>query len=1287
MSAGIRIRIMSTTAVIALLFVLAFPVVVMSAPAGEDATAVRRLVDDADYNLKKGRFEDALGSVDAALERDPQNIAAHQIRAEIASLWREEYNTGKLEESRKALTEQKAQIPEIALFMEQINAGKTGDAIKSIREVIAKNPGTSRRSLYHYILSRAYAKKGDANLAVTELRDAIGWDMYFEQAYYDLTNIFVQTGNMELADRFSGILLNSDINNYEWRLLRAAVQVRADRTAVARTFANQVINVIEDREKGKDIALAYYVLASASYREYEMLPAKEKMEEVLKDAGESVAKSRQETDAEKKIAFLEEAFGKIRAYVYNADIVRGAAQKTAEARDSKDADQKAALAKEAEDMLEKSLADLLGQKDNLLNGFLEYAEKAVSADERLAEPHALMAQYHARKGEMDKAAERYEKYLAIRKDAQNYRYVLGLIRAVEGKTDAAMSVFAEIKDDNGEKHELACMGEALLAGLEGKADAVKENIEALTALREKGDRGGWPMAKLILAHALCALNKPEDAAPHIKAGASSLGGLVVKEDTDYAALLGTTDAKLLGLLNFSMALASVGLNEQALVQCRNFLAGAPDSVAGKFYEFMLLLSRPDGFGEAEQKLDGLKKAFEEKDKNNVTPNLAAASLYSARMSAEADADKLDELQGMAIDEYEAARGKDPAFGSAYLYLARAYMQRGQTYKAKEIVEEGLKNDVGNLSLLDMQMNLMKVDKPRPTPQKYIEAYDAFNTKTASSPGKDIDQEAGIMALAGYYRQLGRANEARANYERVRDKIEQMEDAAERDKKRKQYVAAYMALRDQSMAESRVEDARKYNEELRNIQKDFPSTDHFEGLCLLILNDDEGARAAFEKEIAIGRLNMANAAARAGLALLELKKAKPNILTVHQHVEDAMNLVDRIRKSEELFGGQVTGVIKTGAYFSFINVCAFLAEGNSKSTSNAADLLNRIPILFPGAEGWNVAETSAFRGINLLQVIRGWKTAGNFYDLAVGAYYLSQGLFAKAAEHMKNELNVNRDNFIALYFAATAEMSLDNEQNAIDHLKECQQKEGGKFTPAYSMLLGIYLRRDLKPHNDIQSIFEKMCNIDPRFRFDFARYYEQFYEGGPDDPNKKYRLALEQYDVLSKEKDLPERWSALNSAAWIRCEYLDQDKEQLAQAEQQVRDAIELFKKTSPPAPLELTPQGRNYMVTLATITDTYAWILYKQGRLAGGDKAGCEKAVEIFDECIKNLVFDATQRAIPVVLYHQAVVYDALRNLDREKADIYKGKAIDVLRKAVTYQDFEEKIEADKLLIKLQTNP
>ncbi len=1293
MSKSISIRRASVMVVVSLAF-LALPLgrLAFAPPEGPaDPTTIRRLVDEADHRLKRGRFQDALAYAEAALEKDEDNVPAHQVRAEVCAVWRIEYNKKALEESRKALTAQGAQIPEIVLFMDQINSGQADKVKEAIRDIIGKNPDTARRSLYCYILSRASAKQGKGEVAMTELSDALGWDPAFEQAYHDLANIYVQLGNTDLAERLCNRLLSRNPGNREWHLLTASVEARSNKTATAKRIANRVIESLEDVEEGRNLGLAYYVLASADYKDYERLPETEKLNEYLEDSRKALNRVSEETDADEKLAALEDSLRKALPFVVDREIIRDVRDKILEARKKEDAKDKAALAEEAIEPMETLLKKILEQKGELLKDALANADKAIKADKLLAEPYALLAGYYTRQGDLEKAAQEYEKYLAIRKDARNYQYMLGLIRLAQGKMDKAKGVFAEIKDDKGEKHELAYVGEALLADLEGKADAARGKYEALAALRDKDDRGEWAMLELMLAHACYAQNKPGDAKPHLEKGVSALGGLMMNDDTDYAALLGASDAKALGRLNLSLALSAVGLPEQALVECRKFREAAPDSVAGRFLEFMLIVQKPERRKEAERLIKGLKDAFAAKDKKNVTPNLAAAMLYNGLSAAEPDTVKREDLEERAIGEYKKALEKDASCGDAYVALAQTYARRGQVKKAEELVEKGLERIVGNRTLLDMYIELMSMDRAT-TSRKYISIYEKFNTRVESSMKEDIDQQAGVMTLADYYRKLGRNKEARIQYEKARNRIEIIEDAGDLKRKRRQYLSAYVTLRELSLAESEVDKARKYNAEIKKIKEDFPGTDHFEGLCRLIEGKDDEAVKAFEREVALGRLSMDGVMSRAGMALIALKTATSReqlSRVVLDHIDRAQELVDRMRERDSLFGGSPDKMIMTGGYLSFMRACTFLAQGRAREIQSAADILNMTSVLFPGAEGWAATETTAFKGINLKAAIKGWKTKNNFYDLTAGAYYLGRGLYAEASKHLSAELETNPDNFIALLFKARAEMALGNEQTAIDLLNECRQKEDGKFIPAYSTLFNIYVRRDVKPHEEIVELLEKMSGLDSRFRLDLARYYEQYYEVPQDSDIGKHELALKEYDKLCAEEDLPGRWNALNSAAWLRAEHFDDKDNELLKAEKQALKAIELFKKNAPPEPYIRTPAGRSYMMSMATIQDTYGWVLYKQAGNAAGDVKlqKLEKASEVFEECLRSLSINPRQSSLPVVLYHQAVVYDALRESagdDKDKADKYKKDAVDVLKRAVTYTRFEERTKARELLDKLE---
>ena len=815
-------------------------------PDAASPAEIRTLVDRASHFLKEGRFQDALIGVDLVLESDEDNVAAHQIRAEISALWLVEYHKKILDESKKSLTD--AQIPEIVTFMEQIDAGKADEVIETIRAAIRKDPedASGRRSLYHYVLSRAYAKQGKMSLAINELWDTVGWNQDFEQAYYDLANAYLQLGNSDLATQLSDILLTKTRNrpNLEWHLLRATIAARTAQTSFAKARATQIINTLEDKEQVRILGMAYSVLAAANYAAYQRLPEKEELMELLKDAREALDTARKETDTQKKIDALEDAFRKARLFVVNTKIIEEPASAIVKARDEENAAEKAKLAGDAVGHLDKLLADILAQKEKEIEDFKECAEKAVKADELQAEPYILLAGHYSRRnqaGDLEKAAGYYEKYIERREQAQNHRYILGLVRLLQGKTDVAGKIFSEIKNDKGEKHEFAYVGEALLAGLQGNTGVARQACEDLVALLEKNDRAEWPMLDLMLAHICYAQGKPADAKPHIETGVSALGGLIITDDTDFAALLGTADPKAVGLLNFAIALSSAGLTEQALEQCAGFLKDAPDSATGRFFEYVLLLSRREHLKEVKGKIEGLKKAFAARDPKNVSPCFAAAAYYNAMAASAPNPDDRDRWENDAMAEYELAMKTNPELGEVYVTLAGVYARRGIIHEAEKIVKQGLEKVVGDKALLDMRIELMGVTG-NPASKEYIDVYTAFNEKVAV---KGVEELAGVLALADYYRQIGRLDEAMSHYEEITEEIEAIEDTRERQKQREQYMGTYLALREMSLAQSKVEKAREYNRQIHEINKDYPGTDHFEGLCLLIEGKDKEAKAAFE----------------------------------------------------------------------------------------------------------------------------------------------------------------------------------------------------------------------------------------------------------------------------------------------------------------------------------------------------------------------------------------------------------------------------------------------------------
>lgn len=1285
-----------------------------------DATQIQALVDRALGDMLKGRFGLAMSKVDEALKAAPANIAANQMMTDLCWLWQYDYNKEKLAASKTALGEQS--VGETAKIMEMINAGKTDDAIKQVKDLISATPESDSRSLWQYILARAYLKAGKGGNAVDSLTEALGWDGEFEQAYYDLASILMQLGRPNDALQLATVLLNHNRDNDDWWLLLAAVQANANRAGQAMGLAESLLQKYANQkmDTGRQVGLAHQVLALASYRGFLATADADKMKELLTDAvaacDEAVQQAEQQVAPAQILAGLEKSMGKA-APVLGPMTLRDIAAQVVAAKDEKNAAAKAAQAKEAAAKLRALYDTAMAMKKKLEGDMLEHAEKAVGADPKLAEPLALLARYYQQlpgAENLEKAATYYQKYIEVRPDATDQRYSLGLIRLIQGKTGEAAPIFAEIKNPDAEKtaNELSSLGAGLVAGLKGDAEGARTAFDDLRALREKKQLGESAFFELMLAHACLAQGDAEAAKTHLKIGASALGGLAVTDKTDYAALLGTTDIAAIGPLNFSMALIDAGFVDQAIAECDKFLATFPadkPSGAGKFFHFMLIRGKPEMLAEAEKDLDAMKTDFQAKDPTNVTPFLAAALLYGDLRSKETVPAKQDELDKQLLATYAAAKAANPGFGNTYAIEAEYYIGRGQITKAVDSAKEGLKNDGTNRGVLQVRVKAMQLQGTA-KPQEYIDLYETFFLKIQGSGGVNTDLLDTMTDLAAYYRQLNRIQDAIAEYKEIHDTIDNMPadtDAQKQEKenRQKKYFGAYLNLRELSIAQGKVADAREYNGEVKKINPDYPGCDHFEGLCLMLENNYDGAQAAFDEEVKKGGLSMTTAMSKIGLAVIALRKATTaqDIATVHTNIDSGQHIEELIRKRDtDIFGGDTTGIRVMGGYLEFVRVCAYLAQAQFDPNTKrdkigfAATSLNRASVLFPGSEGWMATTTNAFKGINLAQnVLPNWQSDSNFADLAEGSFFLGQGVLEKSIGCLNKEIEKNPTNFIALLFEARAQRALGNNGRAIELLIQCGKDENGaNFIPALTELYAIYLAEAKKQgetisdpegadNTRITALLNKLWQIDPVFRFELTRYYTQDCKFEKDANIDK---AIEQYDMLCKETNLPNRYIALNGAAWLRVQYRHKDPEELQKAYTSAKEAVDLVEAIQ-----VFDQNGAMQKLSLrGTINDTFGWVIYKQGLLENDRakaKVKYQDSAMALRKSISDLFqVDPNQESIPTVLYHLALAYDGARQKTDVAAerDDYRQKAVDALKSAVRFAKFDDKDAAQTLLDTLQ---
>jgi tetratricopeptide (TPR) repeat protein len=1311
MSAGTIIRRTGLAACVVLILAVALPSVrQVRAEEAPDATKVKQMLDLALHDMMKGRFEIALKRTEDALDLDPKNVAANQYRADICSVWSYEYNKAKLEESKKTLADLRAELLPITVIMDNVRGNKADAAIKQIKETIRQAPETDSRSLNQYVLALAYLRAGKGLEAANALSDAIGWDGEFEQAYADLANIYMQLGRVNDALTMTDALLRVNKDNDDWLLLRAFISASANRGGEALYLATTLLKKYENApesailNKTRKVSLAHEVLAVVNYRNYALMPVKEKMEELLKPAQAQFDAADKEKNIDTKLDLLSQAVSST-AIVIGQINVQDLADLVDKAKGEKDANKKATLAQDAADKIKAFIPELAARKEKFLQDMKTHAQGAIDADPLLGEPYALRATYYARTGEdadLENAAKEYLEYIRLRPDSsQSQRYSLGIIRLIQKKNDDAVKVFAEIKDANSEQNELSFMGAGLIASLAGKADDARNAFEALRKVRDKKQLPQNAFFELMLGHACLAQNKPQDAVDHLKVGAAALGGLAISDKTNYSELLGPADAQAIGKLNFALALSDAGFSNQAIAQCEEFLKAVPGSIAGRFFHFMLLRNKPERSKEAEQDIAILKADFPKKDPTNVTPFLAEAILLGDTGRKETDQIKRLETEEKMVSAYKAAIDANPTFGNTYAVLGEFRINRGEIFtaikEAKYGLEEGLKQDPTNTTVLQTLVRAMQAGGEA-KPDDFTKLYNQYleNVRNSSKPG--LDPVDGMFSLAMYYRQLGRNAEARKEFTDAHEMIEGTKDDQEKTNKRKKYILVYMNLRELSLSDTNLADARKYNKEIKDIDPESPGANHFDGLCYLLEGKYDEAQKAFETEISLGNLSMPGAMAKGGLAVIALKKAAKveDVSAVHAYIDSGQKMMKLLLDRENLVFRRDAGNIRLmGGYLAFMRVCAYLAQAkflqptDPKEASNkmtyAGRWLNMAAVLFPGAEGWQATQTSAFKNINLAaDVLPKWTTDANFTEMAEGSFFLGQGVFTKARERLEAAAQRDPSNFIALLFEARAQQALGNEPRTIELLKKSQEDtEGKKCISTFTELYTIYLKGDMKNQDEICKVLDAMCALDPQFRYEYAHFLSLNYRSAK--PGENIDLALAQYELLIKEINLPNRWAALNGAAWLRAENRADKRAELTTAETQVKEAVSLI--TDDP---KIPPPDK--VGILATVNDTYGWVLYKAGKLSEVEKkndeadAKYQQAADIFNKCVEGLAqVPQGQASMPTVLYHLGLAYDAMRLRaeaagNKDKAAENLKKAIDALRDSVRYGKFDDKKKAEDLL-------
>ena len=228
-------------------------------------------ISSARFNMEKGAFDTALDSARKAKSRDPENIDALTIHAEITSIWQPKRYKKERDESIKELQRLKtdSELPELVQIGDNLVKKEYDKVIEATRKLIQANPESDRKSLYLLLMAYGYGGKGEASKAIRHLQAAVGWRKgEFVQAYVDLASYYINQNRVNDARLMLTKAQSYDSQNIRWSLMAQEYYLSIDeryRDPIIRNMSAALKNWKNLAVTPDTLSNAYYVLGQAYF--------------------------------------------------------------------------------------------------------------------------------------------------------------------------------------------------------------------------------------------------------------------------------------------------------------------------------------------------------------------------------------------------------------------------------------------------------------------------------------------------------------------------------------------------------------------------------------------------------------------------------------------------------------------------------------------------------------------------------------------------------------------------------------------------------------------------------------------------------------------------------------------------------------------------------------------------------------------------------------------------------------------------------------------------------------
>lgn len=354
-------------------------------------------------HLAQGRKEEAAKAFEAAVASEPKSILNRVALADF------QINENRVEEAEKvvrSILEDDPGNPEGLVLRGRIDIAKKDlpAAQRRFEEAVQRAPSMA---MAHHFLGVTQAMRGNDNLAIQSLKKALELDSRIDMARRALGNLYLESGQPELAEEVLKPLVSG--RHFD----RPAVLAYAEALRRLKRFeeAHSILDgLLKDHPGDRDLLLA----------KGRLLLTTGKTEEAVETYRKALAQDPTSQEAVLRIA-----------EVTLAKQGPGEARKWIESR--------------LPDMKEKAVfLNILGKisfLENKLDQAEEYLKKSIEENPNLVDTYVTLSQVYVRKGSQEKALKLYQDLAKKKPDSPSVLMLTGMLFESMGRVEEAMKQY------------------------------------------------------------------------------------------------------------------------------------------------------------------------------------------------------------------------------------------------------------------------------------------------------------------------------------------------------------------------------------------------------------------------------------------------------------------------------------------------------------------------------------------------------------------------------------------------------------------------------------------------------------------------------------------------------------------------------------------------------------------------------------------------------------------------------------------------------------------------------